>query len=405
MEAPLLPEGSPLAHPSETSEPEPEPELLNGGTPLTPEQAVHRATEELHATARAAGLAALRVEWEMTDTPDPAQLAMQSRVTSLFADLETGGMGPFPDALSELRPPPEPDAFLVEGLIRPGTTVMLTGPPGTSKSWISRQLAIACGSGLRLFLDRYPIPRRLRVLVVDEDNGAAEEWRRDEVLLAAMGIARTQLNDHVQRICLEGVQLDQERWQHWLRGWIRMGKYDLVILDPISEMHGGKELREDPAFRSLLMFLKRLKVDFPQLATFLVHHTRKPMSGDRGAIRSLDDVRGQWGQTPDVVALLTNLGERRARWEVHKRMPGSTLILEAPEYGPVRVVSDETTASTRTMSTDHRVIGAIQAGAEDWEQIQHATGMSKSGIFKVIARLRRAGLVSKQAPYQMLEGD
>ena len=338
---------------------------------------------------------------------DPAGLTPEQRASEAWAaayitEIDAAAAGPFPDALPELAAPEDPDAFLVEGFIRPGTTVMLTGPPGKGKSWAARQLAMECAAGLHTFLGTYAISRALNVLVVDEDNGANEEWRRDEVLLATLGLQRAQLG-RLRRLSLAGVELDQERWQRWLRGQIRLYEIDLVILDPVSEMHGGKELREDPAFRSMLNFLKRLKVDFPRLATLLVHHTRKAMPGDRSAERGLDDVRGQWGQTPDVVALMWGLGERRVAWELHKRVPHSKLILEASEAGPLSFVADETTASARQMSTDDRVLASLEAGATRADEIVTATGLSQAGVYKALKRLAQAGLVTARQPYQLVE--
>jgi hypothetical protein len=201
-------------------------------------------------------------------------------------------------------------------------------------------------------------------------------------------------------VTLEGVKLEEEPWQRWLRGQVRMHELDLVVLDPISEFHGGKELREDPAFRSVLAFLKRLKVDFPHLATIVVHHTRKLDAKDRTSHRGLEDVRGQWGQTPDVVVVMSPLGERRAKWEVHKRVPFSSLILEQraegqPGQGSLHTVADETVMQSKAMANDGAVIDAIRGGFESFADIQQALGMPKSTLSNVLNRLVRAGVVVK----------
>jgi len=404
MTTPEPPAGGPAPRPRRTvapalpEEPQGAPQAANGHrepTGFSPaEKRLLAALEEMRA-ARAA------IE---ASPPKAGTISAEryGRALRRITDIERIGIGPQPMPVAALTPPAEPHAYLVDGFIRPGTTVMLAGEPGSSKSWAARQLAITVAAGLHTFLNRYAIDRPLRVLVIDEDNGPDEEWRRDEALLEYFGLARHQLGN-LQRISLAGVLLDQESWQGWLRALIEGGNYDLVILDPISEMHGGKELREDPGFRSMLGFLKRLKVDFPQLATLLVHHTRKAAPGERAGGRSLDAVRGQWGQTPDVVALVSPLGERRVAWELHKRVPHSKLILEASHAGPLVVVEDQTVARGRSLATDSRVLAAIDAGATTAEEIRIATGLSKPGVYKALTRLHgEAGLITKRAPFERI---
>jgi RecA-family ATPase len=360
------------------------------------------AIEEYAAARRAVGLPppGQAAEGELT----PEQKALERHVQTFITDVDAGSAGPFPDFVEDLAPPADPDAFLVGGFIRPGTTVMLTGPPGSSKSWAARQLAMAAAAGLESFLGTYAIERPLNVLVLDEDNGYDEEWRRDQTLLRHLELPPDAFGRRLRRLSLGGVQLDQERWQHWLRGQIQMYSVDLVICDPISEMHGGKELREDPAFRSMLGFLKRLKVDFPRLATLLVHHTRKAMPGDKGSDRSLDDVRGQWGQTPDVVALMWSLAERRVTWELHKRVAHSKLFLEATEAGPLVFKADETTSRSRAMQNDDAVIDAIRGGLTTFAEIQDGISMAKGTLSGVLKRLVQSKTVAKDgAVYTVIE--
>lgn len=376
-----------------------------------PQRDLTHALEDLHIAAKAMHLPPMRVEWAEEDPEldqtDPEAKAHRAWVETFLSDMEGARVGPPTWPLAEITPPLRPNDFLVENLVRPGTTVMLAGPPGAAKSWASRQLAMTCAAGLPSFLDRYAVGKPLNVLVVDEDNGPDEEWRREESLMAHLDLRREQLTT-VRRVSLEGVQLEHESWQRWLRGQIRAHELDLVILDPISEMYGGKELREDPAFRKVLSFLKRLKVDFPRLATIVVHHTRKRDPKAAAGTSTLEDVRGQWGQTPDVVAMLVPLADRRSKLEVHKRVPHSSLILqqvpqgEAGE-GALRMVADETMAPTQRMQTDARVLGAIDAGAETAEEVKLATELPTSTIYKAIKRLSEAGIITGKAPLERLE--
>lgn len=365
--------------------------------------ALTHALEDLHIAAKALELPAMRVAWEDADpelelTRDQQEQRLQ--VETMLADYEGARLGPVTWPLPEIAPPENPDAFLVGNLIRPGTTVMIAGPPGAAKSWAARQLGLVAAAGEPWFLERYGVDRPMSVLVVDEDNGPDEEWRREERLLVHLGLEREAM-ERYHRVSLEDVKLDVERWQRWLRGQIRTHAYDLVILDPTSEFHAGKELREEPGLRAFLSFLKRLKVDFPATATVLVHHTRKLDSKDRRATRGLEDVRGQWGQTPDVVVLMSPLGDRRVKWEVHKRVPFSSLVLEQiaegePGEGGLRMVADEAVMKHKAIENDDRVIEAVRDGMETFADIQAALGMPKSTLSRVLDRLVKADVIQKQ---------
>jgi hypothetical protein len=358
------------------------------------------AIEQVHVEARAAGLPPIIFSWQEGAKPDEQQSAAFDRLRRKFDDVEAIGTGPRPQSLDEIGEPDNSDSWLVEGFIRPGTTVMITGLPGAAKSWVARQLAMCAAVG-RTFLDHYTVAHPLKVLILEEDNGEREEWRREEALFGFLELKRADMVN-VWRLSLAGVELDQERWQRWIRGLIIGLGLDLIILDPVSEMHGGKELRDDPAFRSMLRFLKQLKVDYPTLATVLVHHNRKSQGPQRGAPSTIEDVRGQWGQTPDVVAIVRSLGERRIRWELLKRVPHSALILEQQQAGGLTVVADETTSQTRRQTTDGRVLGAIDSGARTVDEITIGTGLSRAGTYKALGRLHQAGLISKRAPYERL---
>ena len=130
-------------------------------------------------------------------------------------------------------------------------------------------------------------------------------------------------------------------------------------------------------------------------------------AGDRVASRGLEDVRGQWGQTPDVIAMMSPLGLKKARFEVHKRVAHSALILEQIAEGEkgeggLKTVADETTIVSQREDTDGRVLACIDSGATTVDEIRTATGLSNGGTYKALARLYEAGIITKRAPYERI---
>src|SRR5258707_1287833 len=143
-----------------------------------PSRRMLAAIEEYAAAREAAGLRpAVWGEPVNVAGLTPEQKASELAISTYIAEIDAGSSGPFPSPLPDLTAPADPDAFLVGGFIRPGTTVMLTGPPGSSKSWAARQLAFAAAAGLDSFLDTYAVDRPLYVVLLHKDNRPDEGGR------------------------------------------------------------------------------------------------------------------------------------------------------------------------------------------------------------------------------------
>jgi hypothetical protein len=128
----------------------------------------------------------------------------------------------------------------------------------------------------------------------------------------------------------------------------------------------------------------------------LVHHLKKPAPGAKD--RGVDDLRGgEWGQSADVVAIATPLGERRVKFTVHKRMPYSEIVLEQAPSGAFRAVAE---TGERARSNDERVIDAIDQGADSVEQVCLALGIAERTVWAAVKRLRAAGILKSRGPLQ-----
>jgi len=300
---------------------------------------------------------------------------------------------PEPKRLDQIEYHPADDVWVVEEFLRPNTLNILAGPIGIGKTFIRKELEHRAASGVGSLLGRYPIARPLRVLTIDEDNGEAEDARRDEVMLEELGLERGDLLT-AYRTSLINFRLDTAEGQAWLRQQVAEKAIELLLLDPVSEMYVAKEVREEllPTWH----FLKRLLADFPDLTIVIFHHLRKAQPGQGTAPRGLEDLRGGlWGQVASAVAIMSPLGERRVKWEVHKRVPHSELILEQDVTGTFHVLHE--LAESRA-STDERVRAAIDAGAETADEVMAGTGIGKTAVYGALRRLREAGTVAPGQP-------
>lgn len=297
---------------------------------------------------------------------------------------------PEPRPVSMQTRPPEADAFLVDRLARPGAIVLVAAPTGAGKSMVRTELEHRlAGAGGDLF-GYYAVRGPLTVLTVDEDNGPIEEHRRDDATLAYLGLERQQL-DRLYRVSYPGLLLELEESREWLRDRVLSLEADVLALDPVGHMYGVKEIREE--LQPVVNFLRQLQRDRPGLLVLVFHHTRKLQQGMAAGDRGIEDVRsGVWAEYADVVAILSPMGDRRAKWSVHKRVSPTTLILEQQPAGHWRYVADAD-SEDRRVSNDDRVLEAIDAGARAVDEIQIALELPERTIWNAVRRLRKQAIL------------
>jgi hypothetical protein len=297
-----------------------------------------------------------------------------------------------PLRLDEMVEPDTTNEWMIDRFLRPRVLGIIGAPAGIGKSQVRTEIGMLAAAGRGDFLDYYAIQGGPHtVLVIDEENGDAEEWRRDEVHLERLGLEREGLPYY--RISFAGVDLATTSWQSWLRGQVEVLHVDLLILDAISAMYSLPERREE--LMPIYHFLRDL-IASTGVTILLIHHLKKPAANERGAERVLDDLRGGlWGQVAEVAAILSPLPDRHVKWRTWKRVPPTELILEQTEAGPLVFASHVEPGRTKT---EDRVLSYIDAGATGVDEIVAASGMSRSRVYSGLQTLRNAKIVELGTP-------
>jgi len=315
---------------------------------------------------------------------------------------------PAPDLpdLSEaacLVTPPDVDAWYIVGLIRPGKLVYIAAGEGVGKSYVRKEAELRLAAGHGVLIGHYPIAGPVRVGTIDEENGPDEEWRREEELLPRLGLVRADLAGRYFRGSFLGLNLNAASSQAYIRRQVATFALDVLFLDT-----GGSMVDEEygAPLKGAVRFLRSLIREHPTLAIVVCVHMVKPPRGPNIAApkrRALTDVMGQWTRQADVVAVMTDLGNDRVRWELAKRrgVPKSAGILDYSD-GLTRWVADADEAVDPASTGDTiRTLRCIAAGARTWEQVEAATGVSKKRVYAAIAELRAGGLIGPGTPYRM----
>jgi hypothetical protein len=166
-------------------------------------------------------------------------------------------------------------AWRIAQFVRAQAIVWTFGAPGTIKTYIATDAALAVASG-GLFLGTFPCQRG-KVLVVQEDTLEADYQQAYlRPLLDARGLDPTALEDWLFIAPQAGMRLDDGTRLQELRLWLEAHRPALVILDAFYLLHAGEGYGKE--MRALVNTLRALRTD-ADTAIWIIDHDRKGGDG------------------------------------------------------------------------------------------------------------------------------
>jgi len=222
-------------------------------------------------------------------------------------------IGRFTFPLSNLLSvPDEPVPYLAERLVVAAANGFIGGEPKSLKSWLALYLTLCLSLAVPVF-GRYPVPQRVRVLFISEEDGERRVRRRIRKLLKGLGMDAPQ-DDFFRYSIKAGVQLDDNTWIERLRAELDEYRPGIVIGDVFELMHSkDSDRRADmkPVFRNLDQLREEFSCGF-----LLVDHFKKGTIGasKRGGQRLSGTVgKHAWGE--NNIYLYPSQGVNRVRVE------------------------------------------------------------------------------------------
>ena len=177
--------------------------------------------------------------------------------------------------------------WLVEGLVKRGGTHVLGGRSKIGKSWILTSLALAVATG-RPALGSIPVPRARRVFYLYAEDPSSDVRSHSAAILRGMGAVTADVGGRwvVQpqgRFLDLTTDADVALVVASVR---RAGGADLVVLEPLRDLHSAKESDGDemaPVMRRLQLIGALLD----NAAVLVAHHEGKPgaATGRKGGER------------------------------------------------------------------------------------------------------------------------
>jgi hypothetical protein len=275
--------------------------------------------------------------------------------------------------------------YVVSGYIQRGVLTEIVGPGGHGKSQLLLAWAVALALGLSF--GGFKPSQAMRVLTLDVEDDIPEQQRRCAAMLRRFGRCKADLGGRLKLLnpSKTGVmvmldpatgKLSHTRLLGELLGLIDTFKPDLVMLNPLGELHDVTEENNNAALRRIAAEL-RVLAKAKDIGFLLAHHTRKgnPEHGNPDAGRGASSVSGVvrksftlYGMTEGEAALWKitrpdlyfRLDGAKANYDAKnptewfERVPillgnGDTVPLVAPWIPPADVITDELIAKLLTV--------------------------------------------------------
>jgi hypothetical protein len=187
-----------------------------------------------------------------------------------------------------------PPSVIGNGLLLAGDCGIIYGKPGRNKSWLLSVLT-ACGLGGRDWLGL--AVARVRIGLISLEGHDFFLQQRLEIALREIYGPDAEAPELLKQLSVItrrklGQRLGLLEDSAAIRRWIDDEGLDLVIPDPLSKLHRGKETAEE--LGPVIEEAEDLAAGGSRLTAFLIaHHERKPPGGSRGGEDDdLDALRG-----------------------------------------------------------------------------------------------------------------
>lgn len=200
--------------------------------------------------------------------------------------------------------PPRRAPGLIDGVVRQGKVMLISGKGKIGKSMFAIELCVAIAAGRFEWLG-FGLGARGACLYIDPELDPATLDNRFSDVCKAMGADPTQVDRAVKRWCLRGIPAaNLVTIQHDLSERSNHGEFTLLVIDSASAFVRGDE-NSSVDVRAFFTMVFQL-AETTGAAVLLVHHFGKAKDGDRGAA---DRARGSsvWFDAPDAVLTLTEV--------------------------------------------------------------------------------------------------
>lgn len=294
------------------------------------------------------------------------------------------------------KPPAEPQ-WLVENLILQGANGWIGAGAKVGKSYLALDLLLACALGEK-WLGEFAIPRRLIVVLIEEEDSAWRVYQRLKRLCAGRGV---DFPDTLYLAIRRGLRLDDtDDLEIFLEEELEPLKPDMIVWDVFNRLHTSDEGRRDqmmPILRTLDSIRNRLGC-----SNLVAHHSRKPSTSGPDLASGGQRLRGLsefWGWAENSLYLSRHKNSVIVEPESKDAIvePFTVHLDDLPEEPDARrwVYDGEAAAKLSAAErTRQKIVTVLQAGGQmDKDAIAAQAAVAPRTVQHYLRDLIRDGVV------------
>lgn len=290
--------------------------------------------------------------------------------------------------------------WLVDGLIPVQSASIFAGYPGSGKTFILADLALAVSTGTR-FLDRFETVQG-RVLIIDEENSPQLMAHRFSGLMAGRSLHEP---PSTLRIALgHGFRFDSPEYLRKLEAILADFRPTLVIVDSLIRVHNGEE-NSSSEMSKIFGRVKALMQEY-EISFVFSDHLRKPGMNGSSMGANLRGSTDKWAFV-DTLCLVSKESNRIDVEQIKSRFREEHLsialkLTDEPEGCiSLEYIGDARQLKRAALLQDSKSF-LVKTIGDDWiprktlMELGNAEGLKKGLMDKALKELSEFGIIIKE---------
>jgi archaellum biogenesis ATPase FlaH len=334
--------------------------------------------------------------WVVERDPDEVLYAAEARKIELLST----------EVLAKAEPRPTSE-FVIDGIVRPGSTTIVGGPPGCGKSIMAEYACLAVATGMPWMGWRRTKQGKAIYIQTELTRDELEERSR-ELGLKHENFSVIDLHPGYPLNFWEPDGFNKKRETGNREKWlallekIRSFNPSLICFDVLADFTTCSLI--DPEAASHIMDIMIRTAQICQAGVYISHHLTKRSARDRRYESAQDDLWGSYKLTARAGAVLVisdyirSDGTHKCKLAISKlRHKGIYENMEVQKLDPWQFVPWEDIAGNHggKLTNEDRLLGALEGGRLKFRDALERSGLKSATFYRTFDKLEDKGRVKR----------